>query len=129
MDNVLSMAIVLAILAWVVSLNIAHSRTLEIHSSWLMMCSPVDGQQFAVGVNATTNKLLIGSKSGRLRTNQIVNNEPEGNGFRITAIGADYSGNSRVIEAFFSANGGSLSVIDRGDPPIFCGPDFAASND
>src|ERR1700682_4619093 len=47
----------------------------------------------------------------------------------ITAMGVDHAGKSRMIEAFFSAEGGYLSVLDRDGTVIPCEPDRALSND
>jgi hypothetical protein len=107
----------------------ASAVTMEVHDAWAMECQPPDGNSFFVAVSNSKRLLTIGSKSGKLRNNTIVRLGHAGLGFKVTAMGLDHDGNSRMIEAFFSASGGYLNIIDRNDPPIPCYADVALSND
>jgi hypothetical protein len=108
----------------------AATITVETHDSWGMVCYPTNGPAFLVAVSGSRRRLAIKSTRGNfIRQNIITRRRTDASGFTITAVGTDHNGESRVIEAHFGPDGGTLDVVDRDDPPVQCGPDKGISDD
>jgi hypothetical protein len=111
----------------------AHAFTAEAeaHDAWAMICQPSEGDAFAVMMTGSKRSLIIGSRDGAIRNNQIISTDQagRGRGFKVRASGIDNHGKSRVLEAFFSPDGGYISVLHQKDSTVLSDPDHAASND